>query len=315
MRFCTYFDGRYAARALLMLRSLDAVLPGIEVWALALDDRAAALAKVAPAGVRFVPRRDLLEVDPLLARVRESATAERGWLMIVKPAWLAFVLRRLPSGETLTYVDADMTFLQSPVEAIAESGPAPITLSPQRFTAGPRAEQAWGRFNAGWIGLRHDATALRFLEDWRQDCVDHVSPAYSNQKFLDRVPGAYPGVHVSTHPGVNVAHWNVAGVALGWQDGRVTADGRPLVAYHMAGLFPLPFGRCATGVRGRVLRGVLKKRVYDPYLRDLRAAAREIAIQPVDALDRVHWPQGLAARWWLRLLLLRGWARGGALHY
>jgi hypothetical protein len=314
MQLCTYFDGRYAPRALLMLRSLVEVFPRAEVTALALDEGAMALAPHAPSSTRFVTLADLLAADASLATARASGP-ERGFLMTVKPAWLTWVLRGLPPGSTLTYVDADMTFLAPLDEAIAEADAASVVLSPQRFAVGPGPERIWGRYNAGWLGLRHDATALGFLSDWRRDCIGRMSPGYSNQRFLDRAEALYPGVRVLAHRGVNVGPWNVAGLHLSERDGSVVVDGRPLVAYHMAGLFPLPFGRCATGVTGRVLRGPLEQRVYLPYLDRLRSAARELGIAPAQALGRVEWPKGFRERWRRRLVLLRGWARGGALAF
>jgi hypothetical protein len=314
MQLCTYFDGRYAPRALLMLRSLLDVCPRAQVTALALDEGAMALASHAPASTRFVPLADLLAADTALAAARASGP-ERGWLMTVKPAWLAWVLRGLPLGSTLTYVDADMNFLAPPDEAIAEADAASVVLSPQRFAVGPQPERIWGRYNAGWLGLRHDATVLGFLTDWRRDCLGRMSPHYSNQRFLDGAQSLYPGGRVLAHPGVNVGPWNVGGLQLSERDGSVFVDGRPLVAYHMAGLFPLPFGRCATGVTGRVLRGPLEQRVYLPYLVNLRSAARELGVAPAQALGRVEWPRRFRERWRRRLVLLRGWARGGALAF
>jgi hypothetical protein len=314
-RFCTYFDGRYAARALVMLRSLCEVVADAEVWALGLDDRALALASRAPRPVRFVPLGELLAANAALAAARAAGPAERGWLMTVKPAWLAFVLERTPAGEGLTYVDADMTFLESPAAAIDEVAGASIVLSPQRFSIGPAPELFWGRFNAGWLGVRHDATGRAFLEAWQEDCRGRMTPEYSNQKFLDRAFVVYPDVRVLDHPGVNLAHWNVAGVRLGESDGRVLVDGRPLVAYHMAGLFPLLFGRCATGITGRVLGGTLRDRVYAPYLRRLGSVAAELGVAPMDTLDRVDWPAGVKDRWVRRVALARGWARGDAVRF
>jgi hypothetical protein len=310
MRFCTYFDGRYAPRALVMLRSLAEVLPSAEVSALVLDARAAALEAHAPPGTRFVPL-PALGAEGALAAAWAAGTPRRGGLMALKPSWLAFALAAVPPGESLTYVDADMVFLASPEEAVAEAASTSVTLSPQRFT-NPRGDAFWGRFNAGWIGLRHDAHARAFLDAWRRDCDGRMSPSYSNQKFLDQIPVESPRVGVLSHPGVNVAHWNVEGVALGEHGGRVFADGRPLVAYHMAGLFALGFGRCATGLPGHVLDGVLRQRVYEPYLRRLRLAARDLGVRPQEALDRVDWPQRLGDRVRRRLALWRGWAGGGA---
>ena len=84
-RFCTYFDGRYAPRALVMLRSLCEHVEDVEVWALGLDGRALALEPRAPRAVRFVALGELLDASATLAASRAAETPERGWLMTIKP--------------------------------------------------------------------------------------------------------------------------------------------------------------------------------------------------------------------------------------
>lgn len=312
--FCTYFDGRYAPRALLMMRSLTEVLPSARVAVLALDEQAAAVESHAPPDTLVVGLDALLRADAALTTASAAGQPERGWLMALKPAWLAHALAGLPPGESLTYVDADMYFLSSPEEALTKSATASVTLSPQRFTS-PRGDDFWGRFNAGWIGLRNDADARAFLEAWRRDCAGRMSPVYSNQKFLDRALAEHPGVRVLDHPGVNVAHWNVKGVTLRECAGRILVDGHPLVAYHMAGLFPFGFGRCVTGLGAHVLDGVLREQVYVPYLQRLRSTAQELGVPPARALDRVDWPTSLKDRWRFRVAQWRRWARGGAIRF
>jgi hypothetical protein len=68
-------------------------------------------------------------------------------------------------------------------------------------------------------------------------------------------------------------------------------------------------------VTGSVLRGPLKERVYRPYLDRLRSVAREMGVAPAAALGRVEWPARFRPRWRRRLVLLRGWARGGTLAF
>jgi hypothetical protein len=232
--------------------------------------------------------------------------------MAVKPSWLAFQLARVADGESLTYVDADFWFLASPAEAIAESAAHAVALSPSRYT---RAKAHGPRFNAGWIGLRNEPRAHAFLAAWRRDCAGRMAKSYTNQVFLERAFGEFDGVGELRHPGVNVALRNVAGVELREHGDRLLADGRPLAAYHMSQLIPVAFGRCVARVRGPALGELLRERVYQPYLRELIAAARDLGVPRARALDRVEWPRSGGKRWKLRLRLWRRLLQGEGLRY
>jgi len=296
-----------------MLRSLCDVVEDAEVWALGLDDRALALAPRAPRAVRFVPLAELLDANAALAASRAARPAERGWLMTVKPAWLAFVLDKTAVGESLTYVDADMTFFESPA-AIIDEAAASIVLSPQRFSKGAAPELFWGRFNAGWLGVRRDATGRAFLEAWQEDCRGRMSPEYSNQSsWTARSSSTRTCASGSSgrEPRPLERGRRHRQRERGARPRRRPSPGR--VSHGRA--LPAAVRPMRDGIRGRVLGGILRDRVYAPYLRRLRSVAAELGVAPVDTLDRVNWPAGLKDRWLHRVALGLGWARGEAVRF
>jgi hypothetical protein len=301
-RFCTYFDRRYIPRAVVAMRSLAAVRPAAEIWALGLDAEACdALARLDLPRVHVVSLAELTLAAPALGAAADAAT--RSFYMTIKPPWIAHALARVPEGELLTYVDADLYFLSDPQDVLAEVRGASVALSPHRFV-NPRDAKVWGRFNAGWLSVRNDTQGRDFLEFWRAQCLEGLGPQRSNQLPLDAVPARFAGVEVFEHPGANVAPWNVGALRLVEREGRLFVGEAPLVFYHVSRLVQLAGSFYDTGIEGHVVGcGPLPRHVFRPYLRALRGVACELG-WPADAelLERVRWPSRRPL--WLAPLLM-----------
>jgi len=101
-----------------------------------------------------------------------------------------------------------------------------------------------GSYNLGFIALQQTEDTRRFVRWWQskllRDCVvDIPRGLFTDQKWIDLVPGMMPGVAIERDPGWNVAYWNLnhRAVALG-DDGRPTANGQPLLFFHFSGFTP-----------------------------------------------------------------------------
>ena len=71
-----------------------------------------------------------------------------------------------------------------------------------------------GTYNLGFIALRASDEARRFVAWWQRkllrDCVvDIARGLFTDQKWIDLVPGMYCGVGIVRDPGWNVAYWNL----------------------------------------------------------------------------------------------------------
>ncbi len=101
-----------------------------------------------------------------------------------------------------------------------------------------------GSYNLGFIALRQTANTRGFVQWWqhklRRDCVvDIPRGLFTDQKWIDLVPGMYAGVDIVRDPGWNVAYWNLNHRAVARDDaGRTTVDGRPLLFFHYSGFAP-----------------------------------------------------------------------------
>ena len=101
-----------------------------------------------------------------------------------------------------------------------------------------------GSYNLGFIALRRTEETRRFVEWWQRklvrDCVvDIPRGLFTDQKWIDLVPGMYESVSIVRDPGWNVAYWNLNHRAVARDGRRVRVNGRAAAV--------LPFLRLRAG--------------------------------------------------------------------
>jgi hypothetical protein len=291
----TYFDQRYLARALVMLRSLRRHDPEAALFVLAFDETTrAVVSALGDPALAVVTPEDLARFEPALpgcvARPRQAFYGTH------KPVLPLYVLERRPDLAAVAHIDADTYFFSPPAAVFEEIGPASVAVSPHRFAAAA-SQSAYGAYNAGFIYWRNDAVGRRCLEDYRADCLRWCEPRfepdgrYMNQGYLTAWPDRYEGVHVLQHSGANLAPWNLAGHRLAADHG-VRVDGRPLVFYHFTNLL-----RDARGIWRTIAREfganlpLALEAIYRPYLDEVEASERELRRQgwALAALEKASW--------------------------
>jgi glycosyltransferase involved in cell wall biosynthesis len=134
-----------------------------------------------------------------------------------------------------------------------------------------------GSYNLGFIALRRTDSTQRFVEWWQRklerDCVvDIARGLFTDQKWIDLVPGMYEGVSIVRDPGWNVAYWNLNHRAVSRESGGLRFGGRPLLFFHFSGFTP--------GAK-------LLSKHQDRFTMDsLPAAVRELAAEYAEDLAR-----------------------------
>jgi hypothetical protein len=296
--YTSYFDQRYLARALVMLRSLRRHDPAAAIFPLCFDPVSADIvAALRDPGIVPVVPRLLSAFEPRLA-----GCAGRGrWEFYAthKAILPLYVLAQNPGIGTIAHIDADTWFFSSPAPVFDELAAASIGLSPHRFS--PAFEQAiiHGAFNAGFVAWRHDATGLRCLEEFREDCLawcfNRTEPdgRYMNQGYLTKWPARYPNVHVLRHPGANLAYWNIAGHRLA-PGTPPTVDGEKLIFHHFSNIHRDATGQWRTPYADfGANQTVAMEHIYRPYLAAVDAAEKELRGM-VPWLVAADLPQNLA---------------------
>ncbi len=274
--FCTDFDSNDLSRGLALYQSLQAHAGNFELVVLCLDVaaekqlRARALPKV-----RLLPLAELIAHSPGLAAAQSDRTAAE--FALTCTSWLLrYQLPQVPGGELLTYLAADLFFFSSPQPAFDEIGTASVAITPHRFPAALAHLERYGRYDAGWVTLRHDTTGLACAADWADKCAAWcftlLEPArYAEGKYLDAWPALFPGTVSLSHPGVNAAPWNIADAVITSSPAGPLVGRQPLICYHFHSLHHLTRQLYDPGLHryDATPSDALREQIYRPYLRVL----------------------------------------------
>jgi glycosyltransferase involved in cell wall biosynthesis len=165
-----------------------------------------------------------------------------------KPYLLRYLLRRSDTSK-LFYFDSDILVLRELAELRKLLNQHSILLTPHLSEdvtedgrkPGPRHILESGAYNAGFIAVRKDSSAERFVEwlcrqVYRYCIADPGMGLFVDQRWLDLVPGMFDGVQVVRHPGYNVGHWSLSHRAVTRSNGDVLVEGQPLYFFHFSGL-------------------------------------------------------------------------------
>lgn len=235
--FCTYFDSGYLTRGLALHRSLRQSCPQSTLWVLCLDPASYdILTELAWDGLRPIAQEEFLRDDSKLDSARNDRSLVE-YYFTCTASLVLFILARQPDVKLVTYLDADLYFFTSPEPLFEEMGDCSVGIIPHRFPPELSDHVRYGIYNVGWLSFRRDPVAIECLQWWRARCLewcyDRVEDGkFADQKYLDQWPALFSSVAVLSHPGANLAAWNLSSVKLDHGDGTVTVDGRPLIFYH-----------------------------------------------------------------------------------
>ena len=206
------------------------------------------------------------------------------------PSLPLYIFAHQPEVERITYLDADLFFFRDPAPLFAEVGEHSIAIIAHRFPPDLRHREQAGIYNVGWLSFRRDAHGLACLHWWRVRCIewcyDREEPErFADQKYLDDWPERFQEVLVVSHPGANLAPWNLRNYQLTQgTDGTMLVDQEPLIFFHFHGLKRVNRWLYIHGLGNYRTRSsrLLRQAIYQPYVQlltnvqqDLAAVARE----------------------------------------
>lgn len=242
--FFTIVSRNYLAYALTLMQSLAAHHPESRRY-VALADRAAGDPDLENPlfGLIGIEELGLPDFDAFTFRydILELNTA-------IKPYVFRYLRARHPD-DAIIYLDPDVCVvapLHSAAQLLAEGALALLTphlnapVSDDRHP-GELAILRSGTYNLGFIAIgAHDQA--KGLIDWWADklefgCVaDPSSGLFTDQKWMDLVPGLFPDVRILRDDGYNLAYWNLAQRRVDRVDGRWTVNAQELVFVHFSGV-------------------------------------------------------------------------------
>lgn len=167
----------------------------------------------------------------------------------IKPWVFATLFAR--GYERVIYFDPDIKLYGAVAPILDRLAAAQIVLTPHltgRLDDGRKPTELQilqsGSYNLGFIALARTDETRRFVDWWQgkleRDCVvDIPRGLFTDQKWIDLVPGMYSGVAIERDAGWNVAYWNLNHRHVTRDaDGVTRVDGRPLLFFHFSGFGP-----------------------------------------------------------------------------
>jgi hypothetical protein len=275
--------------------------------------------------VRSIRLEEFEQSDEPLKRAKADGRSRIEYYFTCTPSLIGYVARNNPGADFVTYLDADLMFFADPRPIYEEMGEKSVLIIPHRFPASQTKFEQYGVYNVGWVSFRQDAAANAVLSWWRErtlewcrDYVDEANRRYGDQRYLDRFPELFAGVHVLKHAGANVAPWNLARHRIAADKGSLTSDGERLLFFHYHGLKRLSptLFMTADGFYGVARAPFVEQAIYRPYLDALIAAEREVALMLPNEMRQalrkgspghVRWLPDFVGK---RLAVALAWLRG-----
>lgn len=169
----------------------------------------------------------------------------------VKPYMFEWLRMHHPQAG-LVYLDPDI-YVQQPLQDVAQAFAdgklavlTPHLNAPLPDDGGFPSELSLmrtGAYNCGFVAINAAHPGSAALIDWWSrklefGCfVDLDAGLFTDQKWMDLVPGLFPDVCVLRHDGYNVAYWNLVTRPIARAaDGSHTANGVLLVFAHFSGV-------------------------------------------------------------------------------
>ncbi|MBN9410991.1 MAG: hypothetical protein J0H69_17745 [Burkholderiales bacterium] len=286
--FVTLFDSHFLPQGLALHASLQRHHADSMMWVLCMDDAVQArLESLQLPGLRCIALAEAEVAEPRLNIVRpKRSRAEYCWTLT--PLTPKLVFDRCEDANRVTYVDADVYFLDDPallLEGFSRSGKA-VQITDHAYDPEHDYSAVSGKYCVQFVTFVRDISEP-VRSWWAEQCIEwchaHPEPGrFGDQKYLDEWPRRFSDLVHELEPSDRLlAPWN----ANRFPYGRA-------VAWHFHGLRLLGNGRVLLHSRYHVPQ-VVDEFVYMPYVKELLEHARRAGVDVVQA--RVD-------RWWLRSL-------------
>ncbi len=306
MNFTTLFDSYYLDKGIALYDSLEKVTKDFHLYIFCFDDRSFELLKARRMEHATILHHSDLERETakLLELKKERSKAEYCWTCT--PVTIEYVLNHYPV-ENCTYIDSDLYFFSDPqvlFDEIDKAG-ADIVITEHRFSNSwkdRRYLKRSGKYCVEFNYFNRSENAQKALTWWKEKCFEWCYHLYEpermgDQKYLEKFPGLFEGVHELQHLGGGTAPWNLTQYELVSAGGSLEGNGGggngevllkekksgkefPLVFYHFQNIRYLSDHK--VNVNSCTHSKALKDAVYLPYLRKIEQVRRELKTKGVD---------------------------------
>lgn len=288
MVFCTLFDSYYLDKGLALYRSLEKVSRDFKLYIFCFDRKSYSILEQMSLPYAIPVLHDKIEDETLLRLKKERSKAEYCWTCT--PVIIEYVLEYFKE-DSCTYIDADLYFFKDPQVLFDEitDAKANIVITEHRFTNSvmdKRHLKRSGKYCVEFNYFDQSENAKKALQWWKEKCFEWCYHLYEpermgDQKYLEKFPLLFQGVHELIHLGGGVAPWNLKQyeVIRMEEDTPILREKRgevefPLVFYHFQNM------RYLTEDMINVSSGTHSKKtkdaIYPIYLREIEKVRKEL---------------------------------------
>ena len=212
--FVTLFDLAFLPQGLALHESLLTHCPKVCLWVIAMDAECLdALRRLDRPGIHIIPLAEI--EDDRLRKVKPGR--KRGeYCWTLTPFSIQAVFARDPTACRVTYLDADLWFLRSPMELLARMSDRNSSVLITEHLYDPDYDQSAlsGRFCVQFLTIQNDGPGLGIVQWWGERCLewcfDRIEPErFGDQKYLNRWPEMIgDGLYIVSDRGSFTAPWN-----------------------------------------------------------------------------------------------------------
>lgn len=213
--FITLCDSGFLAFAITMFESLRVHCASCKCYVLCIDERAFNYLEIfGPKGITPI---NLKEIEtPELLKTKEERT-KREYCWTLSSQCFEAVRMRCPEAESITYLDADMFFLRSPIELFdeLEKEKKSVLITDHHYAPEYDASLRSGRYCVQYLTILNNSQGWKVINDWKDQCLEWCyarleDGKFGDQMYLDEWPTKHKEiVHVANPPDRFIAPWNV----------------------------------------------------------------------------------------------------------
>ncbi len=292
MTFCTLFDSFYLDKGLALYNSLERVTDNFKIYIYAFDDKAYEVLTSKKLEHAVIIHKDRLEETyPILKKLKqERSKAEYNWTCT--PVSIEYVLDHYDEPNC-TYIDADLYFFSDPQILLDEinQNKANVVITPHRFTNSLKDKRLQNRSGKYCVEFNYFDTAedsRKVLSWWRDKCFDWCFHIYEkdrmgDQKYLEKFPELFSGVHELENLGGGVAPWNLAQYEYTDRNSKfnapilrekATGNEFPVVFYHFQSMRYISENFII--IRSETHSKKTKDAIYRPYLKEIESIRKQL---------------------------------------
>lgn len=282
MIFCTLFDKLYLDKAMALYHSLEKVTKNFHLYVFCFDEDSFRIVTQlnwlngTAISVKEIETAELLEIK------KDRSKAEYCWTCT--PIVIEYVLKNYPVEEC-TYIDADLYFFDDPqilFDEIKENH-SDAAIVEHRFKKDKQYRKniyKAGKYCVEFNYFNQSCNSRAILSWWKQKCLEWCyyksePERMGDQKYLEKFPTLFEGVHELQYLGGGVAPWNLDQYQLTEANNsgiiqlkeKSTQKEFRLIFYHFQNLRYLT--EHIVNIKSETKDKKLKYPIYYPYLKEL----------------------------------------------